>query len=146
MTSLADFVEIVFPATTHYRRSQMKRIIGLVGAFAFSFSGAIDAHASPVWSGNVDVSLIEVSDTGGGVQYYLQFSAQPHSTSCSAGSGGQWLVGGSADNVKAIVSIATSAKLGVRPVQVMWDNGGGSLSCSGGGTTGYPIVRGLEIQ
>src|SRR5262249_29633517 len=112
-----------------------------VSMIAFSWSAA----AAPQWSGSVSIVDIEVSDAYGvGGHVWVRFSAEPFSTPCSLRNG-QWLASGDANNIKNIMTVATSAKLAGRPVQVLW-NQGASNQCSGGGTEGYPAVVGLLLK
>ena len=114
------------------------------------FSGI--ALAGMTWSQPVNIGSIEVSDVSpsatGPAGVYLTFSAAPFSSAlsaCSAGGTGQWAAGGSSDNVKNIMTIATSARLSGVAVKVLW-NQGGANQCSGGGSAGYPVVAGLTLQ
>jgi hypothetical protein len=127
------------------RMTKHKKLLGATFALSFAivtFFGT--AVAAPQWSGTVTIVDIEVSDVHGkGGQVYVRFSSVPHSTPCSA-QNGQWLAGGAADNVKNIMTVATAAKLAGRPVKVLW-NQGAPNQCEGG-TTGYPVVVGLDLQ
>jgi hypothetical protein len=51
------------------------------------------------------------------------------------------MLGGGVDNVNKMTSIATDALVYSRNVAVFW---GGN--CSGGGTTGYPILLGVWLK
>jgi hypothetical protein len=120
----------------------MKRYaLCFLGALTLSLFVASHARSASSWSGPVLVTQIEVSDTGAGAKTYLLFNQAPIVTGCSNPSNGQWLVSGSTDNIKNITSLATSSKLGARTVTVFWNNG-----CSGGGTTGYPVLTGLTLN
>jgi len=118
-------------------------------ALAVAFIGFYGtAMASPQWSSaSVTISGIWAQDTTdagtGPALSYIQFSAQPHSTGCSL-NGTLWRIGGNADNVKNVFTIATSAKLAGRSVKVLW-NQSATNQCDGGGTTGYPVVIGLQM-
>jgi|GEM_PF-6051044 len=113
---------------------------------------ATTAHAGMVWSsGTVTVAKVdfETDPTGTTADgtLWLTFNTVPVSTQCSDGGAGQWIVGGTVDSVKSILSSATSAKLSGNSVKVLYNNSySGYESCSGGGKSGTPILRGLELQ
>jgi hypothetical protein len=122
---------------------------------SLAFAGilmATVAHASLVWSsGTVAVTKVdfETDPTGTTSEgtLWLTFSSTPVATSCSAGGAGQWIVGGTTESIKSILATATAAKLSGNSVKVLYNNSNsGTQSCSGGGTTGVPILRGLELQ
>jgi hypothetical protein len=127
----------------------MIKSIGVAALTLAVISTATAAYAAMTWSSAVTVTKIDVEadPTGAGIgEVYLVFSAAPHTTSCSAG-GSYWVIGGNADTVKAIQSAATGAKLSGSAVKVLFNNSySGSASCQGGGTTGIPVLRGLEVQ
>jgi hypothetical protein len=121
----------------------MKTLAFAVSFAIIAFSGT--TMAAPQWSGTVSIVDIEVSDIHGvGGEVYVRFSAVPLSTPCSIRNG-QWVAGGDANNIKNIMTVATSAKLAGRPVKVLW-NEGASNQCGGPGTEGYPVVIGLMLQ
>jgi len=119
--------------------------------FLFALSGlaiAASAHAAMVWSGARTVTKvnIEADHTGSATpgDTYVEFSSAPHSTPCAKNGTGTWVVGGNPDSQKALMQVALSAKLSGQQVRVLWNNtNSGSQACSG---TGYPIIRGLELQ
>jgi hypothetical protein len=71
---------------------------------------------------------------------WLNFTPAPHNHNCSS-KNGQYMLGGGNDNVDKMTAAATEALRSSRPVSVFW--GGG---CSGGGTTGYPILLGVWLK
>jgi len=114
--------------------------VGLVVATA--------AYATPAASGAVTVSSVDAEadmvGTGTG-QVFVTFGNNPFSTSCSS-NGATWMLGGNADSVKAMQSIALAAKLAGKQVQVIFNNVySGTTACNGGGTSGYPVARGISI-
>jgi hypothetical protein len=117
----------------------MKRAV-FSGILAASFFVSSIASAAG-WSGDVGVAKISSEDTGSGTKVYLMFTSSPMSTSCSLNSSGYWLAGSTTDNIERILAVAMSAKLSVRNVKVYWNG-----ACSGGGSTGYPVASGLEMQ
>lgn len=125
----------------------MKKLAFALPFAIVAFSGT--AMAAPQWSGSTvsiaDIEVSDVSDNGAApARIFLRFDPAPLSTPCSLSSG-QWQVGGSADNIKNIMTIATSAKLAGRPVLVLW-NEGASNQCSASGSVGYPVVIGLQLK
>jgi hypothetical protein len=122
----------------------MKKLTFALSFAPIAFSGT--AMAAPQWSSTVSIVQIEVNDVSangtGPARSFLRFDAAPLSTPCSLRSNNDWQIGGSADNIKNIMTMATSAKLAGQPVKVLW-NQGASNQCSAGGTTGYPVVIGL---
>jgi hypothetical protein len=122
----------------------IKKLTFALSFAPIAFSGT--AMAGPQWSGStvsiVDIEVSDVSPSGTEPpRIFLRFDPAPLSTPCSLRNG-QWLVGGSSDNIKYIMTMATSAKLAGRPVKVLW-NQGAANQCNGGGTRGYPVVIGL---
>jgi hypothetical protein len=106
------------------------------------------ASADLAWSGSVRVSKVDIENIGGSVPtsaLYLTFNTPPMTTQCSL-TGNTFIVnGGDADGVKGILSIALAAKLSATSVRVLFSNSyQNAISCSGGGTVGYPVLRGLE--
>jgi hypothetical protein len=124
-----------------------KRIVAAVLAIAMSAFGGV-AMAAPQWSAStvtiVDIEVSDATANGTGGVIWVRFNPAPLSTPCSINNG-QWQAGGSANNIKNIMTIATSAKLAGRPVKVLW-NQGESNQCSSSGTVGYPVVIGLDLQ
>jgi hypothetical protein len=96
------------------------------------------------WSSAVTIVDIEVSDpTGTAEHVYLSFSP-PVSTPCRKGGTGKWLVGGSGDTPKDILSTAIAAKLAGRKVTVYWPS-----KCTGvapGLWSGVPYVTGIDLK
>jgi hypothetical protein len=117
----------------------MKKLIcGSVVTVAL-FLGSL-AYAAG-WSGIVGVSKISVEDTGSGAKVFINFASTPLSTGCSNAGVNYWLLSGTSDDIKRMLSVALAAKQSVNNVKVYWNGG-----CSGGGSTGYPIATGLELQ
>ena len=84
------------------------------------------------WSSPFALASIEVDDTGTGTQTFLQY-AEPFAPTgvpiCGA-QAKQFMAGGSADNVKAITDLATSAFVAGRRVKAYFDG-----TCSTGSAT-----------
>lgn len=101
----------------------------------------VNAAVAANWSGNVKVTSIEVSNVNA-AGVWLSFSSDPYNGNhtCSAKSG-QYMLGGGVDNVNKMTSVATDALVYSRNVAVFW---GGN--CSGGGTTGYPVLVGVWLK
>lgn len=112
----------------------MNRLIVIALIFAVLVF-ASPAHAAG-WSANVRIKSIEISNvsTAG---TWLAFTTPPFSGPTCKNSNGQFLVGGGADNVNKITSLAIQAMSGGRPVSIYW---GGNCSA------GYPIVLGLTVR
>jgi hypothetical protein len=127
----------------------MKKFVPTLVLAATTIFTASAAYAAMTWSSAVNVSRVDVESdpSGSGVgEVYLRFSSNPHTTSCSGGSS-TWVVGGNPDTVKHVHATALAAKLSGTTVKVLFNNAYSSVtSCSGGGTTGYPVLRGLEMQ
>jgi len=111
----------------------------------------IGGHALAAWTQSndryVEIVSAEATDSvNGPPSLYIGFSSTPFTSSCSNGNT-LWKVGGDADSVKAIQSVAIAAKLSRVRVQAVFNNSYSSTwSCSGGGTTGYPMLRGLSFR
>jgi hypothetical protein len=120
----------------------MKKLTFALSFAPIAFSGI--AMADPQWSNYVSIVDIEVSDVSangiGPARVFLRFDPAPLSTPCSLINA--WQIGGSADNIKNIMTMATSAKLAGQPVRVLW-NQGAANQCSASGTVGYPVAIGL---
>jgi hypothetical protein len=130
-TSLANFKQ---------RKMNMKTLSALV--FSIAILAIPVAASAGQWStAPVTISQIEVSDAyaSGTTNYTLMFSSAPITTNCSNGSSGSWLVGGTGSVPKDIITQATAAKLAGRSVKVFWSG------CTGGGTSGSPVLMGLTI-
>jgi hypothetical protein len=127
---------------------------------ALSFAAAIVAYSGNAmagsWSsGPVAITAIEINDVYGrnsGASFYLTFNAAPMNTGCSGGSAGQWLIASGiypnspnteigTQSIRDMAQQATSAKLAGRSVKVYWNG-----NCSGGGTSGIPVLTGLLIN
>jgi hypothetical protein len=110
------------------------------------------ALASPSWSAGTTITTVDIEDTAdvapggnGAPRQFLYFKTTPFSTPCSLASTGAWRIGGSPDNIKYLVSVANAAKLAGRSVLVLWSSGA-QYQCDSGGTLGYPVVIGLQMQ
>jgi hypothetical protein len=128
----------------------MKKFVPLVGLLAGGLCVASAAHAAMVWSSAVTISKLDVegdpSGSTGPSGTWMKFSAVPLAHGCSA-STGTWQVGGSTDNIKSITQFALAAKLAGASVKILFnDSHSGTASCSGGASSGYPILRGIELQ
>lgn len=108
-----------------------------LGLLTFQFGGVVEAAN---WSGNVKVASIEVSSVNA-AGVWLSFTTAPYTSHSCSNNNGQYMLGGGAANVDKMTSIATAALANSRNVSVFW--GGG---CSGGGSTGYPILLGVTLK
>lgn len=115
------------------------RKIMLVLAVMALFFGATPANAQEAtWSGNVKIASIETSNVNiPGA--WLSFTTAPRTHTCSANNG-QWMLGGGPANASQMASAALLALIHSRNVKVIW------RGCSGGGSSGYPILVGLTIS
>ena len=109
------------------------------------------AHASQFWSTNTNLKVATISvenNTDTLSNTFVQFDAAPAGIThnCSDTSG-FWVLGGDQAAVDSMRATALAAKLAGRPVRVKWINGNsGFTSCAGGGTSGYPMARGLIVN
>jgi hypothetical protein len=125
----------------------LSMVIGLLAFSKEAFAG--------YWSSSiVTITMIETNDVYGrntGASYYLTFSGAPINTGCLAGSGGQWLIASGTyptspntdvgtQSIRDMLQQATSAKLAARGVKVYWNG-----NCSGGGTSGLPVMTGIQV-
>ena len=113
---------------------------------------ALSREAMAAWSFGVNITQLEVHDVynRGYPSIYLTFDSVPFATSCTGGSM-VWIVASGLfptspsdtnnDSVKALLSQATAAKLADRTVNVFWNG-----NCSDGGTSGYPVLVGLQMN
>src|SRR6185369_14683342 len=120
------------------------------GSLLLAFAAlVISADASAAgYSSAVNISIIETADTTGVARVFLVFDSRPHVTSCSLDNATQafWRLGGNAENQKNMMAVATAARLAERPVKVLFvDTYSGSTSCDAAGTSGYPVISGLEL-
>lgn len=129
----------------------MKRLV-LSMTTAVGMLVASSAFAALTWSSSATLKITKVDIEGDPTSntaphtLWLQFSAAPMTVSCSAGGTGWWKVVGDPAALEAIRAAALSAKLGDLPVKVLFQNSySGTQSCDGGGTTGSPLLRGLQI-
>jgi hypothetical protein len=114
-------------------------LLTLLCVGVLAFLPAREAEAAN-WSGNVRVAAIEISNVNA-AGVWVSFTSAPYSSHNCSTNNGQYMLGGGAANVDKMTSAATQALLYSRNVAVFW--GGG---CSGGGTTGYPILLGLTLK
>jgi hypothetical protein len=90
------------------------------------------------WSGEVRIASIEVSNVNtAGV--WLTFNVPPYPSHTCSVKNGQYMLGGGQDNINKMTAIATSVFEASRTVSVFWSG------CSGGGTSGYPVLLGLRF-
>ncbi len=99
---------------------------GVLGACVMLF--ALTVQASAGWSSLVNISNIEVDNvsTGNGTSTYFQFSTTPTGLPACQSHGAVVAVG-SADHVKAMTALGTSAFLAGHQVEVYFDG-----SCDSG--------------
>jgi len=108
---------------------------------------SVDVFAA-AYSSAVNITLIEAVDTNGTARVFLTFDARPHVTNCALDNSTQafWRLGGTPENQKNMMAIATAARLAERPVKVLFlDTYSGTIACDGSGTSGYPVISGLEM-
>lgn len=123
-----------------------------IGLVAASLIVATSAYAGIVLSGAVSVKEVDVETDPTGTAagtIYVKFNSAPFTTSCSANTSGTdfWALGGNSDSVKALQALALAAKLSGKQVKVLFNNTySGTIACTGGSTTGSPIIRGLSVQ
>lgn len=111
-----------------------------------SLSIATVAQATLIWSNSVQITKINVEESSTGPDTYMKFNAPPMNHGCSITTG-SWIVGGNVENIKVVTQLALAAKLSGQNVKVLFnDSHNGFESCTGGGTTGYPKLRGIELQ
>lgn len=88
------------------------------------------------WSGDVRVASISVVNG----RVWLRFTSAPFNNLPCSDKSGQYALGGDSVKVDRITSLATKDLMNSRNVSVYWD------SCSGGGSTGYPVVTGIALK
>ena len=93
------------------------------------------------WSATVKIATIEVANINLGPGVWLSFTSPPYSSHNCSAQNGQYMLGGGAANVDKMTAVATAAYVNSRNVSVYW---GGA--CSGGGTSGYPILLGVTLK
>lgn len=106
----------------------------------FTFLPVGTTKAAYNWSGIVKIASIEVSNVNA-AGVWLSFTSAPYASHTCSAKNGQYKLGGGVDNVNKMMSVATDALVQSRNVSIYW--GGG---CSGGGTSGYPIMIGLTLK
>jgi hypothetical protein len=97
-----------------------------VGIGALCVLTAATALAAGPWSSAVTIATIEIGNTSTGTSTYLGFNQSPSGKPACANSW-QAVMSGTADNVKSMTALATSAFFAGRTVQVYWDG-----TCAGG--------------
>jgi hypothetical protein len=109
----------------------------VLAVMAVVFGATSAAAQEATWSGTVKITSIETSNVNSpGV--WLSFTTAPRTHTCS--NNGQWILGGGAANASQMASVAALALIHSRFVRVIW------RGCSGGGSSGYPILVGLTIS
>jgi hypothetical protein len=115
----------------------MKKNMVFIGILALVLGGST---AEANWSGDVRVTAIEVSHVNlEGV--WVRFTPSPFAGPTCSVDNGFYMLGGGQATVDKLTAIATSALVNSRAVSVFWDG-----ACSGFGTSGYPVVRGLTLK
>jgi hypothetical protein len=92
------------------------------------------------WSVNVKIESIRASQTDS-LGVWVKFVTPPYPNQTCSDTSGEYMLGGSVANIQQMSSLATAALVNSRLVSAYWDG-----SCSGGGTTGYPVLRGLTLK
>jgi hypothetical protein len=119
----------------------MKRLRKWIGVL---FTGVVLIWITPVnaanWSGSVKIESIRASQLDS-LGVWVKFGAPPYPNHTCSDTSGEYMLGGSVANVEKMSALATAALVNSRSVSVYWDG-----SCSGGGTAGYPVLRGLTIK
>lgn len=97
--------------------------------------------AAAGWSKWVKISTIQVSNVNNTPGVWLTFGTAPFTSHACSIKDGQYKLGGGADNINKMMSLATEAHSKSRDVVVHWEGG-----CSGGGANGYPVLVGITIK
>jgi hypothetical protein len=114
----------------------MRKIMLFLGVMALVFGATSATAQEATWSGGVKITSIETSNVNiPGA--WLSFTTAPRTHTCS--NNGQWMLGGGAANASQMASVASLALIHSRFVRVIW------RGCSGGGSSGYPIIVGLTV-
>ena len=113
----------------------MKKLALLSGLMALL---PVSTAYAATWSSEVKIASIEASDTGTGGGVSLTFTTAPFASHTCPIRSGQYRLGGTADSIRQMSSLAVSAMLASRPVRVLWSDG-----CDGGG---YPKLIGVELR
>ena len=92
------------------------------------------------WSENVKIESIQASQVDS-LGVWVTFSRSPFPNNGCSETSGKYVLGGSVANIEKMTTIATAALVNSRYVSVYWSGG-----CSGGGTSGYPVLIGLTIK
>lgn len=132
------------------KEEDMKRHLASAATMLALIAVGGQAFAAWVQSPERYVEIVSVEgssiDPDGPGVLYVGFSSTPATTNCSYGNT-LWKVGGDTEFVKAIQSAALAAKLSRVRVEAIYNNSySGTWTCSGGGTTGYPVLRGLIVR
>jgi hypothetical protein len=116
---------------------------GYVAVFTFLLCVAATAQPNPgLWSNNLQITSIKVSQlTIHGTQVLLSFTPAPYSNISCSKNNGQFILGGSTDNIGRMLSLATAALVSSRPVRVFWDRTSENTCYDG-----YPVLMGLTIK
>jgi hypothetical protein len=135
------------PRTGEWNMFKGKRLTLWLGVSVLLVS-AVAAAYSPQWSAPFMLTSVEVDDAGSGSATFLGFSTLP-ATPPPCGTGAlQFMATGSADQVKAVTAMATSAFLAGRQVKVYFDGNcsTGSVACTTAGASCYAKFKAFTLQ
>src|SRR5689334_3892737 len=117
---------------------RLRKWIGvLVTGLIFIWMTSVNAAN---WSSNVKIESIRASQTDS-LGVWVKFGTPPYPNQTCSDTSGEYMLGGSVANIEKMSALATAALVNSRSVSVYWDG-----SCSGDGTTGFPVLRGLTIK
>lgn len=119
----------------------MRKITVVIGILVLTSGSAAEAG---IWSGDVRIASIEVAHPNAEVGtegVWVGFTTDPFGSHACSVKTGQYMLGGGEGNVEKMTELATAALVNSRIVSVFW--GGG---CSGGGTSGYPVLLGFTLK
>jgi hypothetical protein len=129
----------------------MRRILAGCGALLVAFMASAAIANSVYGSTNTSLTISSVQPMdyddiapggSGTAKIFINLSATPTGLTGIACNSTTWRVGGTSDNIKNILAVATAAKLAGRSVTVYWSNGANSACDS----SGYPIMAGIAMQ
>jgi hypothetical protein len=113
----------------------VSKVVVFIGILALILGGSAEAAD---WSPQVSIVSIEISNVNtAGV--WLSFNSPPFPSHTCSIKDGRYMLGGGQDNINKMTALATSLFEKSKTVSVFW------RGCSGGGTSGYPVILGLKL-
>jgi len=113
----------------------------MVALPSFALAGVLGGTAMLVASVQI-MDYDDIAPDGSGTaKAYINFASAPASTKCN-NVNTTWRIGGTTENIKRIIGVATAAKISGRTITIYW-NQGAKNQCD---SNSYPIIFGAQLN